>query len=151
MARAVEATPDFCGELSLLIGITGRKVSPCGRGDQACEADGFGIDRREQPGGAERRRLGARRDQDIGPAGPSALNTDAVVAAPIRPEVSAEQEPGQHSVVSRGRAVAAQQTQVVSLRTDDIVEAAQGSGPLIDVRRPDPVAVAGADIAVVRQ
>ena len=79
------------------------------------------------------------------------MNTDAVVAAPIRPEVSAEQEPGQHSVVSRGRAVAAQQTQVVSLRTDDIVEAAQGSGPLIDVRRPDPVAVAGADVAVVRQ
>ena len=61
VVRAVEATPDFCGELSLLIGITGRKVSPCGRGDQTCQADGFGIDRREQPGGAERRRLGARR------------------------------------------------------------------------------------------
>ena len=55
--RAVQATPDLCGELSLLIGIPGRKVSPCGRGDQACQADGFGIDRREQPGGAERRRL----------------------------------------------------------------------------------------------
>ena len=56
---AVQATPDLCGELSLLIGITGGEVSPCGRGDQAGEADGFGIDRGEQPGGAERRRLGA--------------------------------------------------------------------------------------------
>ena len=136
VVQAAQAAPHLCDELLLLIGITGGPVSPCGRGDQACEADGFGIDRSEQPGGAKRRRLGARRDQDIGPAGPSALNTDAVVAAPIRPEVSAEQEPGQHSVVSRGRAVAAQQTQVVSLRTDDIVEAAQGSRPLIDVRRP---------------
>ena len=51
MVRAVQATPNLCGELSLLIGITGRKVSPCGRGDQAGEADGFGIDRCEQPGG----------------------------------------------------------------------------------------------------
>ena len=50
VVRAVEATPDFGGELSLLIGITGRKVSPCGRRDQTCQADGFGIDRREQPG-----------------------------------------------------------------------------------------------------
>ena len=33
VVRAVEATPDFCGELSLLIGITGRKVSPGWRGD----------------------------------------------------------------------------------------------------------------------
>jgi hypothetical protein len=48
VVRAVEATPDLCGELSLLIGITGRKVSPRWRGDQPCEADGFGIDRREQ-------------------------------------------------------------------------------------------------------
>ena len=47
--------------------------------------------------------------------------------------------------------MAAQQPQVVSLRTDDIVEAAQGGGGLVDVRRPDPVAVADADIAVVRQ
>ena len=39
VVRAVEATPDFCGELSLLIGITGRKVSPCGRGDETGEAD----------------------------------------------------------------------------------------------------------------
>jgi len=39
----------------------------------------------------------------------------------------------------------------VSLRTDDIVEPAQAGGGLVDVRRPDPVAVAGADIAVVRQ
>ena len=46
VVRAVEATPEFCGELSLLIGITGRKVSPCGRGDETGEADGFGIDRR---------------------------------------------------------------------------------------------------------
>ena len=38
VVRAVEATPDFCGELSLLIGITGRKVSPCGRGDETGEA-----------------------------------------------------------------------------------------------------------------
>ena len=68
--RAVQATPDLCGELSLLIGITGRKVSPCGRGDETGEADGFGIDRREQPGGAERRRLGARRDENLGAAGP---------------------------------------------------------------------------------
>ena len=150
VVRAVEATPDFCGELSLLIGITGRKVSPCGRGDQTGEADGFGIDRREQPGGAEPRRLGAWRDEDLGAAGPFAVSTDAVFP-PLRPEVATEQEPGQHRVVSRGRTVAAQQTQVVSLRTDDIVEPGQGSGPLIDVRRPDPVAVAGADIAVVRQ
>jgi hypothetical protein len=28
VVRAVQGTPDFCGELSLLIGITGRKVSP---------------------------------------------------------------------------------------------------------------------------
>ena len=61
VVRAVEATPDFCGELSLRIGITGRKVSPCWRRDEACQADGFGINRREQPRGAERRRLGARR------------------------------------------------------------------------------------------
>ena len=81
VVRAVQATPDFCGELSLLIGITGRKVSPCGRRDEACEADGFGIDRREQPGGAERRRLGARRDEDLGAAGPFAVNTDAVLPA----------------------------------------------------------------------
>ena len=47
VVRAVQATPDFCGELSLLIGITGRQVSPRWRGDQTCEADGFGIDRRE--------------------------------------------------------------------------------------------------------
>jgi hypothetical protein len=78
VVRAVEATPDFCGDLSLRIGITGRKVSPCGRGDETGEADGFGIDRREQPGGAERRRLGARRDEDLGAAGPIAVNTDAV-------------------------------------------------------------------------
>ena len=95
VVRAVQATPDFCGELSLLIGITGGPVSPCGRGDQTGEADGFGIDRREQPGGAERRRLGARRDENLGAAGPLAVNTDAVFP-PIRPEVAAEQEPGQH-------------------------------------------------------
>ena len=47
--------------------------------------------------------------------------------------------------------VAAQQPQVVSLRTDNIVEPGQVGGGLVDVRRPDPVAVAGADIAVVRQ
>jgi hypothetical protein len=40
---------------------------------------------------------------------------------------------------------------MVSLRTDNIVEPAQGGGGLVDVRRPNPVAVAGADIAVVRQ
>ena len=122
--RAVEATPDFCGELSLLIGITGRKVSPCGRGDQTGEADGFGIDRREQPRGAERRRLAARRDEDLGAAGPVAVNTDAVFP-PLRPEVAAEQEPGQHRVVAGGRTVAAHQPQMVSLRTDNIVEPAQ--------------------------
>ena len=119
--RAVEATVHFGGELSLLIGITGGPVSPCGRGDQGCQADGFGIDRREQPRGAERRRLGARRDEDLAAADPFAVNTGVV--APIRPEVSAEQEPGQHRVVGGGRTVAAQQPQVVSLRTDDIVEA----------------------------
>ena len=146
VVRAVEATPDFCGELSLLIGITGRKVSPCGRGDETGEADGFGIDRREQPGGAERRRLGARRDEDLGAAGPVAVNTDAVFP-PLRPEVAAEQEPGQHRVVGGARAVAAQQPQVVSLRTDDVVEAGQGGGGLVDVRRPDPVAVAGYETA----
>ena len=125
---AVEATPDFCGELSLLIGITGRKVSPCGRGDETGEADGFGIDRREQPGGAERRRLGARRDEDLGAAGPLAVNTEAVFS-PIRcPEVSAEQEPCQHRVVGGARTVAVQQPQVVSLRTNDILEAGQGGG-----------------------
>ena len=59
VVQAAEAAPHLCDELLLLIGITGRMVSPCGRGDQACEADGFGIDRREQPGGAKRRRLGA--------------------------------------------------------------------------------------------
>jgi hypothetical protein len=85
VVRAVEATPDFCGELSLLIGITGGKVSPCGRGDETGEADGFGIDGREQPGCAERRRLGARRDEDLGAAGPLAVNTDFVFP-PIRPE-----------------------------------------------------------------
>ena len=100
VVRPVQATPDLCGELSLLIDITGRKVSPCRRRDQACQADGFGIDRREQPRGAERRRLGARRDEDLAAAGPFAVNTDAVVAAPIRPEVAAEQEPGQHRVVA---------------------------------------------------
>jgi hypothetical protein len=47
--------------------------------------------------------------------------------------------------------VAAQQPQVLSLRTDNIVETGQAGGGLVDVRRPDPVAVAGADIAVVRQ
>jgi hypothetical protein len=150
VVRAVEATPDFCGELSLLIGITGRKVSRCGRGDETGEADGFRIDRREQPGGAERRRLAARRDEDLGAAGPFAVSTDAVFP-PLRPEVAAEQEPGQHRVVAGARAVAAQQPQVVSLRTDNIVEPAQAGGWLVDVRRPDPVAVAGADIAVVRQ
>ena len=108
VVRAVEATPDFGGELSLLIGITGRKVSPCWRGDQTGEADGFGIDRREQPGGAERRRLGARRDENLGAAGPFAVNTDALLAS-IRPEVAAEQEPGQHRIVGGVRAVAAQQ------------------------------------------
>ena len=111
VVRAVEATLDFCGELSLLVGVTGGKVSPCGRGDETGEADGFGIDGREQPGGAERRRLGARRDEDLGAAGPSALNTDAVVPAPVRPEVAAEQESGQHRVVrwrlGRGGAAAA--------------------------------------------
>jgi hypothetical protein len=121
VVRAAEATPDLCGELSLRIGIPGRKVSPYWRGDQACQADGFGIDGREQPRGAERRRLGARRDEDLGAAGPFAVNTDAVFP-PIRPEVAAEQEPGQHRVVGGGRTVAAQQPQVVSLRTDDIVE-----------------------------
>ena len=150
VVRAVQATPDFGGELSLLIGITGRKVSPCGRGDETGEADGFGIDRREQPGGAERRRLGARRDEDLGAAGPFAVNTDAV-CPPLRPELAAEQEPGQHRVVAGSRTVAAQQPQMVSLRTDNIVEPAQAGGGLVDVRRPDPVAVAGADIAVVRQ
>jgi len=78
------------------------------------------------------------------------VNTDAVLA-PLRPEVAAEQEPGQHRVVGGGRTVAAQQPLVVSLRTDDIVEPGQVGGGLVDVRRPDPVAVAGADIAVVRQ
>ena len=108
--------------------------------------DGFGIDRREQPGGAERRRLAARRDEDLGAAGPLAVNTGAVFP-PIRPEVAAEQEPGQHRVVGGARAVAAQQPQVVSLRTDDVVEAGQGGGGLVDVRRPDPVAVAGYETA----
>jgi hypothetical protein len=148
--RAAQATPHFCGELSLLIGITGRQVSPCWRGDQTGEADGFGIDRREQPGGAERRRLSAGRDEDLGAAGPRAVNTDAVFS-PIRPAVAAEQEPGQHRVVGGSRTVAVQQPQVVSLRTQNIVEPAQAGGGLGDVRRPDPVAVAGADIAVVRQ
>jgi hypothetical protein len=78
VVRVVQATPDFCGELSLLIGITGSKVSRCGRGDETGEADGFGIERREQPGGVERRRLGARRDEDLGAAGPFAVNTEAV-------------------------------------------------------------------------
>jgi hypothetical protein len=78
------------------------------------------------------------------------VNTDAVFS-PIRPEVSAEQEPGQHRVVGGSRTVAAQQPQVVSLRTDNVVEPAQAGGGLGDVRRPDPVAVPGADIAVVRQ
>ena len=68
--RAAEPPPDLGGELSLLIGVTGGQVSPGGRGDEAGEADGFGVDRREQPGGAERRRLGARRDEDLGAAGP---------------------------------------------------------------------------------
>jgi len=89
----------------------------------------------KQPGGAERRRLGARRDEDLGAAGPFAVNTGAVFP-PIRPEVSAEQESGQHRIVGCGWAVAAQQPQVVSLRTDDIVEAGQGGGGLVDVRRP---------------
>jgi hypothetical protein len=75
VVRAVQATPHLGGELSLLLGITGRKVSPCRRGNQTGEADGFGIDRREQPRCAERRRLGARRDEDLGPAGPFAVNT----------------------------------------------------------------------------
>jgi hypothetical protein len=149
VVRVVQATPDFCGELSLLIGITGSKVSPCGRGDETGEADGFGIERREQAGGAERRRLGARRDEDLGAAGPFAVNTEAVFS-PLRPEVSAEQEPGQHRIVGGSRTVAVQQPQMVSLRTDNIVEPAQAGGWLVDVRRPDPVAVAGADIAVVR-
>ena len=43
--------------------------------------------------------------------------------------------------------MAAQQPQVVSLRTDDVVEAGQGGGGLVDVRRPDPVAVAGYETA----
>jgi hypothetical protein len=51
VVRAVQATPDLGGELPLLIGITGRKVSARWRGDETCEADGFGIDRCEQPGG----------------------------------------------------------------------------------------------------
>ena len=84
VVRAVQATPDLCCELSLLIGITGRPVSPCWAGDEAGEADGFGIDRREQPGGAERRRLGARRDEDVDAAGPFPLNTD--VAFPPIPQ-----------------------------------------------------------------
>ncbi|MDT5185442.1 MAG: hypothetical protein QOI29_3600 [Mycobacterium sp.] len=124
VVRAVEATPDFCGELSLLIGITGRKVSPGWRGDETGEADGFGIDRREQPGCAERGRLAARRDENLGAAGPFAVNTDAVFP-PIRPEVAGEQEPGQHRVVGGSRTVAAQQPQVLSLRTDDVVEAGE--------------------------
>jgi hypothetical protein len=148
--RAGQAAPDFGGELSLLIGITGRPVSPCWRGDESCEAGGIGIDRREQPGCAERRYLCAYRDEDIGAADPFAVNTVAVLR-PIRPEVSAQQEPGQHRVVGRGRAVEAQQAQVVSLRTGEIVETGQGGGPLVDVRRTDPVPVAGAEIAVVRQ
>jgi hypothetical protein len=65
--------------------------------------------------------------------------------------VAAEQEPGQHRVAAGSRTVAAQQLQVVSLRTDNIVEPAQAGGGLVDVRRPDPIAVAGADVAVVRQ
>jgi hypothetical protein len=150
VVRAVQATPDFCGELSLLIGITGGKVSPSGRGDETGEADGFGIDRGEQPGGAERRRLGARRDEDLGSAGPVAVNTDALLAS-IRPEMAAEQEPRQHRVIGSSRTVPAQQPQVVSLRIDDIVEPAHAGGGLVDVRRPNPVAVADADIAVVRQ
>ena len=80
----------------------------------------------------------------------SAVNTDAVLP-PLRPEVAADQEPGQHRVVGGSRTVAAQQPQMVSLRTNDIVEPAQAGGGLGDVRRPHPVAVAGADIAVVRQ
>ena len=52
VVQAAQAAPHLCDELLLLIGITGGPVSPCGRGDQACEADGFGIDRSEQPGGA---------------------------------------------------------------------------------------------------
>jgi hypothetical protein len=35
VVRAVQATPHLGGELSLLIGITGRKVSPCWRGDES--------------------------------------------------------------------------------------------------------------------
>jgi hypothetical protein len=65
--------------------------------------------------------------------------------------VAAEQEPGQHRVVAGSRTVAAQQPQMVWLRTDNIVEPAHAGGGMVDVRRPDPVAVAGADIAVVRQ
>jgi len=49
-AQAAQPAPHLCDELLLLIGITRGPVSPCGRGDQACEADGFGIDRRETAG-----------------------------------------------------------------------------------------------------
>jgi hypothetical protein len=65
--------------------------------------------------------------------------------------VAAEQEPGQHRVVDGAWTVAGQQPQVVSLRTEDVVEAGQVGGGLVEVQRPDPVAVAGADVAVVRQ
>ena len=111
VAGPAEPLPDRGDELLLLGGVAGGEAAPGGRGDEAGEADGFGVGGGEDPGGAELAGFGAGRDQDLGPAGPP-LPRPVPFAGLVGPQVAADQEPGQHRVVGGRGAVAAEQPQV---------------------------------------
>ena len=130
--------------------------SPAARLRQAGEArgrqaGGFGVGGGEYPGGAELAGFGAGRNQDLGATGPP-LPQPVPFARLVGPQVAAEQEPGQHRVIGGRGAVAAEQPQVAPLRLDDADEpGVERGGGVPRVRRPDPVPVPGAEVAVVRQ
>lgn len=74
------------------------------------------------------------------------------VVGVLVPAVAADQEAGEHGVVGGCRAEPARKPQVGALRGDDLGEVVEGRVGLIDdVGWPDPDAVAGADVAVVRE
>jgi hypothetical protein len=66
VAGPAEPLPDRGGELLLLGGPAGGQAAPGGRGDEAGQADGFGVGGGEDPGGAEPAGFGAGRDEDLG-------------------------------------------------------------------------------------
>jgi hypothetical protein len=144
----------FGQELVLLAGVAAGESPPARRGDQTGETDGLGIDRGKQQRGAVGDGLVAGRDQLVDPASPL-LPGAGGLASTVVPEVTADQEPGQDRIEHGCRAVLYQQSAVLVLGAHDLfADLAVGpewGGRFAGIRRPDPVPVSGADVAVVRQ